>query len=156
MEKSPDLIEHSIYEKIVLVASAISPKLGMVLQQMSLFCRYGLHQTSTKQTWRNGMFVLLWPASVCVSSSTYCPPHHPSISMSVTYKPTAWDAGHAQLPPNYGVRVIVYFGWKLEACLKPLCSFNHRPCLHTLPIRKVRAPFHCIIQLHQKRFVFAC
>lgn len=75
------------------------------------------------------------------------------ISMSVTHKPTAWDAGHAQLPPSYAVRLIVYFGWILESSLKPLCSINHRPCLHTLPIRKVRAPFHRIIQLHRENFV---
>lgn len=72
--------------------------------------------------------------------------------MSDIHKPTAWDEGHAQLPPNYAVsRRLLWV--KTGASLKPLCSINHRPCLHTLPIRKVRAPFHRIIQLHQKRFV---
>ena len=115
---------------------------------MSLFCRYGLHQANQKK-----LYVCFVIASQCRCELEYTlssPSSKYTRSMSVTHKPTAWDA---QLPPNYAVRVIVYFGWRLKACLKPLCSINHRPCLNTLPIRKVRAPFHRIIQLHQKRFV---
>ena len=87
MEKSPDLIEHSIYEKIVLVASAISPKLGMVLQQMSLFCRYGLHQANHKK-----LYVCFVIASQCRCELEYTlssPSSKYTRSMSVTHKPTA-------------------------------------------------------------------
>ena len=125
----------------------------MVLHQMSLFCRYGLHQTSTKQTRRNGMFVLLWPASVCVSSVHIVPPIIQVYLCLLHISQPHETQGTPSCLLTTVCESSFTLGENSRLSLKPLCSINHRPCLHTLPIRKVRAPFHRIIQLHQKRFV---